>query len=519
MKLVSVDEMKGIEAAANASGLSNATLMKNAGVGIGQWIEKYSEVDRDHSILGLIGSGNNGGDTLVSLAYLAGKGWRTNGYLARPRQADDPLITDFLQAGGSIVQPDADPDYKILSELINNNSFLLDGILGTGTRLPLDPPIAEIMNSINKHLAMLHPRPLIIAVDCPSGLDCENGTVAGETIHADITLTMAAAKMGMFAFPAYEYVGSIIPINIGIQDNEGLLGAIKRYVIDDDFVRSALPERKMNAHKGDFGTALLLVGSEQYTGAALLAGEAAYRMGAGLVIMGVVKQVRAAIAGQLPEATWIVLPDAGGYIAAEAAGIVLANIEKANVLLAGCGWGLQDETQEFLHELLPGCVSRFPPMVVDADGLKLLARIGAWQSALPAGSVLTPHPGEMAILTGMTSAEIQEDRLDLTERSAQAWNQVVVLKGALTVVAAPDGRTAIIPFATPALARAGTGDVLAGMISGLMAQDVDGFTAACIGAYLHGRMGIAAAEDAGNTASVLAGDLLTYLPGEFYRIK
>ncbi|MGA9399116.1 MAG: NAD(P)H-hydrate dehydratase [Anaerolineaceae bacterium] len=519
MKLVSVEEMKAIEAAANSSGLSYATLMKNAGEGVGRWVDSHPDPGRDHSVLGLIGSGNNGGDTLVALTFLSTKGWKSTGCLVRPRPVDDPLVTGFLQAGGVLLQLDDDPGYTELSSLLKGVSVLLDGILGTGTRLPLDPLIAGVLDFVGKELIANHSKPMAVAIDCPSGVDCHDGAAATETIHADVTLTMAAAKLGMFTFPAYEYVGTVVPVDIGLSDSEGQLGAIKRQVIDDEFVRHALPERRLDSHKGDFGTALLLVGSEQYTGAALLAGEAAYRVGAGLVIMGVVKQVRAAIAGLLPEVTWIVLPDAGGYLAAEAAGIVLGNIERANVVLAGCGWGLQDETHEFLHELLPGCVSRFPPMVVDADGLKLLARIGAWQSALPVGSVLTPHPGEMAILSGMTSEEVQEDRLGLAERSAKAWNQVVVLKGALTVVAAPDGQTAILPFATPALARAGTGDVLAGMIAGLMAQGVGGFTAACAGAYLHGRTGIAAAEDMGNTASVLAGDLLIYLPGEISRIK
>ncbi len=519
MKLVSVEEMKAIETAANAAGLSFAEMMKNAGEGVGQWIHSHFEPDEDHSVLGLIGQGNNGGDTLVALTYLSTKGWRANGYIVRPRTMDDPLVSGFLQAGGVLLQMDEDADYGKLAGLLDGVAVLLDGILGTGTRLPLDPLIANVLLFTGKHLAECDSRSLVIAIDCPSGVDCDQGNAAAETIHADVTLTMAAAKLGMFTFPAYEMVGAVVPIPIGISDSEGQLGVIKRQVADDEFVRRALPERRMNAHKGDFGTALLLVGSEQYTGAALLAGGAAYRVGAGLVTLGVVKEVRRAIAGQLPEATWIVLPDADGYLAAEAIGKLHGVIERTNVILAGCGWGMQEETHRFLQKLLSGDPTRLPPMVVDADGLKLLARIGAWQSALPAGSVLTPHPGEMAILTGMTSAEVQEDRLGLAERSACAWNQVVVLKGALTVVAAPDGRTAIMPFATPALARAGTGDVLAGMIAGLMAQGIDAYSAACAGAYLHGSAGLAAAEDIGNTASVLAGDLLDYLPDEISRIK
>jgi hydroxyethylthiazole kinase-like uncharacterized protein yjeF len=519
MKLVSVEEMKSIEAAANADGLSYATMMKNAGEGTGQWVEFHSEQNRDHSILGLIGSGNNGGDALVALSYLLKKGWQATGYFIRPRPDDDPLVSEFKQSGGVLLELDGDPGYKRLALALQGSSILLDGVMGTGTRLPLEPEIAGALRFISNHLTVNMVKPMVIAVDCPSGVDCVSGAAADETINADVTLTMAAAKIGMYAFPAYKYVGRIIPIDIGVPDSVGLLGEVKRWIIDDEFVRHALPERKLDAHKGDFGTALLLVGSQQYTGAALLAGKAAYLVGAGLVTLGVVEAVHAAIAGHLPEATWLVLPDEGGYFSAEAGGIDLDGMKRASVLLVGCGWGIRDQTHKFLHELLTGNTDRLPAMVVDADGLKLLARIGAWQSQLPAGSVLTPHLGEMAILTGMTSAEVQEDRLDLAERSAHAWNQVVVLKGALTVVASPDGHSAIIPIATPALARAGTGDVLAGMISGLMAQGIDGFTAACMGAYLHGMAGITAAQKVGNTASILAGDLLINLPDVISKIN
>jgi hydroxyethylthiazole kinase-like uncharacterized protein yjeF len=359
----------------------------------------------------------------------------------------------------------------------------------------------------------------VVAVDCPSGVDCDGGLAADETLRARFTLTMAAAKIGLFTFPAYNFVGQVIPVSIGIPDDGGMLSQIKRQVIDTDFVRQVLPERRLDAHKGDFGTALLLVGSQQYTGAALLSGRAAYRVGAGVVTLGVVEQVYLAIAGHLPEATWMVLPDEEGYVASGAADIVSQRLSGVNALLVGCGWGLREETLRFIRSILSGKAGLLPPMVVDADALRLLSRVAGWQSELPAGSILTPHPGEMACLTGMTVAEVQEDRVGVAERSAQAWNQVVVLKGALTVVAEPAGATGIIPMATPALARAGTGDILAGMITGLLAQGVDGFSAACAAAYLHGMSGQAAAEAFGNSASILAGDILEYLPKQITRIK
>jgi ADP-dependent NAD(P)H-hydrate dehydratase / NAD(P)H-hydrate epimerase len=519
MKIVTIQEMKDIEAAADAGGLSYAELMRHAGTGVGKWIIAHMHPEGARTALGLIGSGNNGGDTLVALTLLAASGWGAVAYLVRPRPADDPLITEFTKAGGTLLNGAEDTKQSKLAGALDAAAVWLDGILGTGIRLPLEPAIADTLRFTGKKLAGKIKKPVVVAVDCPSGVDCDSGEAADETLPANFTLTMAAAKLGLFIFPAFKYAGQVLPISIGIPETGGLLGAVKRQVIDDEFLRGMLPERRLDAHKGDFGMALLLVGSQQYTGAALLSGRAAYRVGAGIVTLGVVEPVYYAIAGHLPEAIWMVLPDLDGFMAAGAADIVLQGLDKVDALLIGCGWGLREETHQFMRMLLSEDRRPLPPMVVDADALRLLSRVAGWQSQLPRGSVLTPHPGEMAALTGLTVDEVQEDRLGLAERMAQAWNQVVVLKGALTVVANPDGRTAIIPMATPALARAGTGDILAGMITGFIAQGVDGFSAACAAAYLHGLAGVAAADAMGNTASILAGDILNCLSDQISRIN
>lgn len=519
MKIVTIQQMKEIEAAADAGGLSYAALMKNAGEGVGQWILVHVHPVGERTILGLVGSGNNGGDTLVALTLLAANGWHAVAYLVRPRAAGDALLAELSKAGGMILAASDDPKRAKLADALDASSAVLDGILGTGTRLPLDPAIADTLRFIGSRLASRTKPPLLVAVDCPSGVDCDSGAAADETLHADVTLTMAAAKLGLLTFPAFEHTGRILPVSIGIPESEGLLGAIKRQVVDEVYLKGMLPERRLDAHKGDFGTALLLVGSQQYSGAALLSGRAAYRVGAGLVTLGVVEPVYKVIAGHLPEATWMVLPDVDGYLAAGAAEIVLNGLARVDALLIGCGWGMREDTHLFVRALFSGEGRTLPPMVVDADALRLLSRVAGWQSQLPAGSVLTPHPGEMAALTGMTIEEVQSDRIELAERSAKAWNQVVVLKGALSVVANPDGQTAIIPLATPALSRAGTGDILAGMITGFMAQGMSGYSAACAAAYLHGMAGMAAAEAVGNTVSILAGDILNFLPGQINRIK
>jgi NAD(P)H-hydrate epimerase len=220
-----------------------------------------------------------------------------------------------------------------------------------------------------------------------------------------------------------------------------------------------------------------------------------------------------------------------GVISKDAAEIVIKNLDKVTVMLLGPGWGLEDTTAEFITRLLGGnlrhargsmsfmsskkegeilhsLAGKQPPLVIDADGLKLLARIQEWWKLLSSVAILTPHPGEMSVLTGLAVPEIQQDRLEVTRRFAQEWGQVVVLKGANTVIAGPDGRVAVIAIATSALAHAGTGDVLAGMISGLRAQGLSAFDAAAAGAWIHARAGVSAADWVGHPASVLASDVL-----------
>jgi NAD(P)H-hydrate epimerase len=238
-----------------------------------------------------------------------------------------------------------------------------------------------------------------------------------------------------------------------------------------------------------------------------------------------------ALAGRIPEATWVLLPHEQGVIAAEATDVLVKNFEKVTALLIGPGFGTENTTKEFIENLLTGKFvskkskahigfvheesekkedksEKLPPLIFDADGLKLLAQIKDWHKKLPESTILTPHPGEMAVLTGLSKEEIQENRQEIAGRYAKEWGHVVVLKGAFTAIASPDGRMTVIPVASPALAHAGTGDVLAGLIVGLRAQGLDAFDAAIAGAWIHAQAGLYAADDLGTMASVLAGDVL-----------
>jgi NAD(P)H-hydrate epimerase len=387
--------------------------------------------------------------------------------------------------------------------------LLLDGV---PRRLPLKAEVAKSLDFTRRKLEELEDPPVVVAVDCPSGVDCDSGEAAPECLPAELTVTMAAVKHGLLKFPAYHLVGGLRVVGIGLaQEGEGLQAWVNiRCILPDlEWVRAVLPRRPLEAHKGTFGTALIAAGSASYTGAAWLAGQAAYRVGAGLVTLAVPAPLHAALAGGFPEATWVLLPEQGGFIAARADAALRPHLGKATALLVGPGFGLEPMTAEFLARLLSSTDAGLPPMVVDADGLKLLRQIPDWARRLPSPAVLTPHPGEMSVLTGLPKEQIQADRLGLAGRCSQEWGHVVVLKGAFTIIAAPDGAAAIIPVATPALARAGTGDVLAGLIAGLRAQGVQAFEAAVAGAWIHAYAGLQAVEEVGNPASVLAGDVLS----------
>lgn len=528
MKLVTVAQMQAIEKEADSNGLTYEMMMENAGQGLADVVLDLFADESSLEAVGLVGPGNNGGDTLVALTALLEAGWKARAYLVKRKK--DALVKRFTQAGGEVIS--GEDAFGKLADALEEADVLLDGVLGTGVKLPLKKEVAELLAEVNDVLDSLEENaPLVVAVDCPSGVDCDSGEVAEETIPADLTVTMAAVKQGLVRLPAFEYVGELKVVDIGLPPDLPSLQEVTAEVAEAESVAALLPERPLEAHKGTFGTALIAAGSVNFTGAALLAGEAAYRVGAGLVTLAVPAPLHGALAGQFPEATWVLLPHEAGRISETAADVLAKNFEKASALLLGPGFGTEATTKVFLEDLLAGTSAqkkaparigfihqesspkseneaKLPPLVIDADGLKLLAQIKDWASKLPPLSILTPHPGEMSVLTGLSKEEIQENRQAVALKYAKEWGHVVVLKGAFTLIAAPDGRLTLIPVATPALARAGTGDVLAGLIVGLRAQGLDAYASAVAGAWIHAQAGLYAADDLGTAASVLASDVL-----------
>jgi len=500
--------MIAVEKEANAGGLSYAQMMLNAGRGLAEAV-RDAEFDHDwQNVFGLVGSGNNGGDTLIALTQLVAEGWIAHAHVFK-RKHDDPLIISLREAGGRVTFAESDPDFSVLEAGVESADVLLDGLLGTGFKLPLRADAGFILERTLLALESLDEIPYIVAVDCPSGVDCDSGKAAPECIPADLTVCMAAVKQGLLKLPAFELIGELTIVDIGLPDDLDVFHELKTEVADHDLVAGLLPERPLDAHKGTFGTALIAAGSQNYTGAALLAGIAAYRVGAGLVTLAIPEPLHPALAGQLPEATWVLLPHESGFISEKASGVLPNYLSRATAFLLGPGMGNNPTTAKFTAAILSAVQL---PTVVDADGLRHLAQIQDWHKKIFPQAILTPHIGEMSALTGLSKEEIVQNKNELALEYARKWGHVVVLKGAFTVVASPDGEMTVVPVASPALARAGTGDVLAGLIVGLRAQGIDAYSAAVAGSFIHAEAGLVAAADLGATAPVLASDLLNSIP-------
>ncbi len=503
MKIVSVKQMQAIEKTADSIDLSYTRMMCNAGQGIADWVLLNLSCKR--GVIGLVGSGNNGGDTLIALTSLSQRGIRTMAFLTKNRK-NDPLIVEYIEAGGEAIDISSNQNFDYLKSALKPETILLDGILGTGIRLPLRGRLMDVMTNIHT-IIEYRPETLIVAVDCPSGVDCDTGKVSSRTLSAHHTLCMAAVKQGLLKNPARSYVGDLHLISIGVGEIMDKTPLEYPELIDEPFISKYIPRRPDDGHKGTFGTCLVIAGSKSYTGAAHLSGKAAYLTGSGLVRIGTQEIVRHCIAGDLIEAIWTILPEENGSYHPEGCKLLEKHLEDADSLVVGPGLGCSDMNTAFLVKLLKYIPNHLPTLF-DADGLKLLSKIDNWSVLLPKNVILTPHPGEMAVLSGLDVDTIQSNRWAVAREFAKRWDVILVLKGSMTVVATPTNETYINPISDSALATAGSGDILSGVIGGLLAQHVRPTKAAAVGVWLHSQAGGAARKMLGTDVSVTAKDIL-----------
>ncbi|BCX02701.1 MAG: bifunctional ADP-dependent (S)-NAD(P)H-hydrate dehydratase/NAD(P)H-hydrate epimerase [Candidatus Roseilinea sp.] len=561
MEILSVAEMREVERLADAHGLSYAQMMQNAGNGAAAVILQRLSAFQVASprVLVLVGPGNNGGDGLVCATALAKAGVTVQCYLLKPRGEDDPVHAAAHAQGIFMANAQNDMRLRVLHQMVAHANVIVDALLGTGVSRPVEGTLREVLREVawrrrgdkgtrgqgdretrgqgdketrgqgdgeTGRQGDLSARPLVIALDGPTGMNYDTGALDPATVSADLTITFHAPKRGHYCFPAAGACGELVVVPIGIEGLEmgdwrllaDLPSPISNLQLADDvLVRALLPSRKLDANKGTFGRVAVVGGCGDYIGAPGLAARAAYRVGAGLVALAVPEAIKPSVAAACNEAIFITLPETTDRhvpVALPRINAWLAGVKGGAALVLGPGIGQAHETGEFIAGLLDALKSgrvESKGLVCDADALNSLAHMPDWPVRLPAMTILTPHAGEMARLAQTTIAEIQSDRIGNALRYADAWGHVVVLKGAHTVIAAPGHRGVVLPFANPAMATAGTGDVLAGCIAGLLAQGLSPFDAAVCGAYLHGAAGERWRKAHGD-AGMLASDLLTLLP-------
>ncbi|MSP79230.1 MAG: NAD(P)H-hydrate dehydratase [Dehalococcoidia bacterium] len=516
MKILTSQQMRDVEEAAARRGASLDALMEQAGLAVARQAQTMLDILHGTHVLILVGPGNNGDDGLVAARVLRSWGAAAQTYLCAPRRAEDPKLEAALKEGVQVTDGAADHDLQRLRLLLKDASLVIDAVLGIGSARPLSGSLADVLRmAATARAARRDLR--ILAVDVPTGLNATTGEADLAILPADVTITFGAPKAGQFLFPGAEYVGQLKVSTTGFLP-EWFDSVAAPDAITADLVRALLPARSIAGHKGMFGKVFVLAGSQSYLGAAYLACMGAARTGAGYVTLAMPFRLQAILATKLTEATYVTLPETpDGALTPDAPKLIREALNGYDALLIGPGLGQHPATVATVRNLLLD-EPVTTPVVIDADALNALAKTERWWERLCAPAVLTPHPGEMARLLNVPLKEVEEHRWNTALESARTWNASVVLKGAFTAVGSPHSLLRVSPFANPALATAGTGDVLAGVIAGLLAQGLPPYDAASAGVYLHATAGELMRQEIGD-AGAIASDLLPRLPQALHLIK
>ena len=489
-------------------GVPGATLMERAGLGAATLLlERFPHV-RKHGVVVLAGKGNNGGDGFVVARALKRKRVRVDVILAVPAsdiRGDARIKLQAWQRAGGKVQTVTADKLEPLARALGRAGCVVDALFCTGLGGDVTGLPAELIAMVN---AAGLPT---VALDIPSGLDADRGVPLGVAIEAELTIAFAAPKIGTVIHPGARYAGEVAVVDIGLADEAvRAVGPRAEAVTATDAARILRP-RDPEAHKGTHGHLAVIAGSLGKTGAAILSARAATRAGAGLVTIGCPSIVLPIVAGGILEAMTWPLPDDGAGALAHGDGQAFEKLlADKRAAVCGPGIGIGPEREALIRWL---ATTRPLPMVLDADALTCLGKLGPRHErpSEPAPLVLTPHPGEMSRLIGDDTEAVQRDRLAAARKAAAAYDAIVVLKGARTVTATPDGRVWINLSGNPGLAAGGTGDVLAGMIGALLAQGYAPADAAVLGVFLHGDAADRIAERRG-MIGLVASDLIEELP-------
>lgn len=493
---VSVKQMTAAELSSEEMGISRPQLMENAAGAIYKRLREIYPRLEEKNVLILCGSGNNGGDGAVLGCIL-----RENGIKCRliltDKMPDTPTAAKCLSSHmlPSEILTAAAGEEDDVKKAISESDVIIDCVFGTGFHGELPDNVKRLFSLTAQSGADKY------SADIPSGVNGDTGVISEGSFRPCRTFTLGAMKKGLLNLPCGDFCGETEILDIGIADS-----CYKEYegILTDDNIRQYFPPRPRSANKGTFGKLLNIAGCGSYIGAALLSSKAALKIGAGLVTLAAEENIIPIAAAYVPECVF--LPLTVGESAEkgrEQLEKLIIKEHEATAVTLGCGMGCNDRTAEIAEYFIKNGTA---PLVLDADGINSIVGNTSLLKSSPRPLILTPHPGEFARLTGLTVKQVQADRLGLAKSFAAEHNVILLLKGSNTIIAAPDGRAYINTSGNTALAKAGCGDVLTGIIGGLLAMKVEPFTAAVLGAYLHGKAAEYLTRET-HPASVLASEV------------
>jgi len=509
MKVATAEQMQELDRKSmEVYRIPGIVLMENAGRGAAEVITKTFPDIQKKKIAIVAGKGNNGGDGFVIARHLLNQRISVKVFLLTdPRSLRGDAETNFNifhRMKGEVIPVPSSKDYQKIKKSLENFDLLIDGIFGTG----LDAEVRGYYREVIDHLNTLQ-KP-IVAIDIPSGLDANKGKPLGTAIRASLTVTFGLPKVGHLISPGLDYVGLLKVIDIGIPRRLVEEEKIQTHLLEHEEIRRWLSiPRRPDTHKGDYGHLLVIAGSVGKTGAAAMACEAALRVGAGLVTLAIPKSLNSIMEVKLTEVMTEPLPETPKQtLSLRAFNAILHLCENKKAVIIGPGIGTYKETQSLVLKLIK---TLDLPIILDADGLTSLAVQPKTLLATKQPLILTPHPGEMARLIRSTAKEVQEDRIGISRNFSQSHRVYLILKGHRTLIATPKGEIFINPTGNPGLASGGTGDVLTGMIGGLICQGFEILPSLQISVYLHGLAGDDVAQELGEK-SLIATDIIKKIP-------
>jgi NAD(P)H-hydrate epimerase len=496
----------------NRIGIPGIVLMENAGRAVVDTIEEFFESPYPMRVAVFCGKGNNGGDGFVIARHLAACGHEPVIYLFT---TVDSLLGDALtnariadSIGLSICEV---PDGKVLSEVDydpRDYQLIVDALFGTGLTSAVRGHYLGAIDLINSSGLP------VVAVDIPSGIGSDSGKLLGPAVRADITVTFAYPKIGLVLPPAANYAGQVVIADISIPE-DAAREDWKTFLLTDEVVEYILPERELNTHKGTYGHVLVVAGGPGKCGAGAMVGGSALMTGSGLVTIGIGSSLVNTVDAMMLETMTIPLAEEEGYLCLASIDGIMAALKDMTALALGPGIGTKDCTVKLVQQLVPRLKT---PAVLDADAVNAFADSADKLKNRHTELIITPHPGEMARLLGVSTNQVQADRISVARKLAVDNGVIVVLKGFRTVVADPSGEVYINMSGNPGMATAGSGDVLTGMIAAFLGMDnFAALEAAVAAVYLHGIAGDLAAEEVGEYC-LNASDIMNAIPGAFHHI-